>query len=479
MGKTSKSAGEPQKGPAKSPAKGPAQGGAAGTPSAAGDAATAKSAPGHADAAPFSGPETVNKPQAMAQLFATFKDQEVSAQLVRPRMLSESVEHGRGRAVIRGFVFRKFDEQPRAVLFVTTPRSTGGGSFEPPDRLMTPGETVQMSFSVPVPEAGRPIRFSTTAHYLRKSFYIAEDPEKQGKPWVGPREEAVARLPQNLVVAGDDILELRVDSVIGSPHGPGSMRRDVLDRYLSQARLYILPGVPVWNQKNVQGRFFEGIRDPLNKLVEREGTKVIEKVALDEFGNLGDVWLLIEQRLLADLPPEVIRPGQVTNPNDYLREINAAVGFLLSVRMVDDIGEGIVRAFPQKAGAEDTMYLPLWLERVSDAREKYRVQFRVFPRDLVEDRSKHSMDRGMKFQPPYALHQGSENQVCYSKLVIALHRRSHEDEKPEDEKLKSEKLVASVQKRISEQRHEFVDEKVKAAFQDRVAARKRKEDTGQ
>ena len=78
--------------------------------------------------------------------------------------------------------------------------------------------------------------------------------------------------------------------------------------------------------------------------------------------------------------------------------------------------------------------------------------------------------------PPYALHQGAENHNTYSKLLIAMSQRFREDEKPEDEKLKSEKLVASVQKRMADQKHKFVDEKMKSAFQDRVAAKKRKDE---
>ena len=38
--------------------------------------------------------------------------------------------------------------------------------------------------------------------------------------------------------------------------------------------------------------------------------------------------------------------------------------------------------------------------------------------------------------------------------------------------------MASVQKRVSEQRHKFVDDDIKAAFKDRVAAKKRKEEGG-
>ena len=80
--------------------------------------------------------------------------------------------------------------------------------------------------------------------------------------------------------------------------------------------------------------------------------------------------------------------------------------------------------------------------------------------------------------PPYALHPGPENHNTYSKLLIALSQCFREDEKPEEEKVKSAKLRASVEKRIAERRHEFVDEKVRAAFSERIAARKRKEEEG-
>ena len=59
---------------------------------------------------------------------------------------------------------------------------------------------------------------------------------------------------------------------------------------------------------------------------------------------------------------------------------------------------------------------------------------------------------------------------------MALSQRFREDEKPDEEKLKSEKLQASVQARISEQSDKFTDDKIKSAFQDRVAAKKRQED---
>ena len=77
---------------------------------------------------------------------------------------------------------------------------------------------------------------------------------------------------------------------------------------------------------------------------------------------------------------------------------------------------------------------------------------------------------------PNTLHPGSENQVIFSKLLIALSQHFREDEKPDEEKLKSEKLQASVQARISEQSHKFTDKKIKSAFQNRVEAKKREDD---
>ena len=444
-----------------------------------GDTQQGQAAAAEKEEAPrFTRPAVFSKPQDLAVLFPGFREVEIDAEIVRLRMLTESVEHGRGKGIVRNFTFRKFKEQPRGVLFVSTPRGMAGGSFEPTDRLLAPGEQVQISFTMDVEGADRPIYFMAKGYFLRKSFYVAEDPQNPGKPWTGAREEATEKFSKDVVVRGEDILELRVDTVTSFPSGPGSLRRDVLDRYLSQARLYVLPGGGGWAQKSTQGNFFDGIQDPLDKYLEREGVKQVERVSLDEFGNLGDVSVMVEGRLLADVDHEVARPSVVKKPNDYLREINASLGFLLRFKMDYDVKEVLMRNVPNKAGAEDDVYLPLVLERVSDAKERFRVTFRLFPRDLVESPSRKSADRGLKFMPPYALHPGAENHNAYSKLLIALSQRFREDEKPEDEKLKSEKLQASVQKRISEQKGKFVDEKVKSAFQGRVAAKKRKEEEG-
>jgi len=445
---------------------------------AAKDGKAQKAAPEQKEKKPFSTVEVFSKPAIMATLFEGFKAGEISAEIVRPRLMTESVEHGRGRGIIRNFTFRKFKEQPRAVFFMTTPKGVAGGSFEPTDRLLNPGEQVQLNYTMEVEGADRPIYFMGKGYFLRHSFYVSEDPQNPNKPWVGSHEVATETLPKNLVVAGEDIIELRIDSVTSFPHGPGSLRRDVLDCYLSQTQLYVIPGGGAWNHKSAQGNFFDSIKDPLEKYITKEGVKLIEQVTLDEFGNLGDVSVMIKERLLGDVDHEIARPAVVKNPNDYLREINIHLGFLLYFKMTDEVKEVVMRTFPKKAGKEEDVFLPLLLERVTDAKKQYRVVFRVFPRDLVEERSSKSMERGLKFMPPYALHPGAENHNTYSKLHIAMSQRFREDEKPEEEKLKSEKLQASVQKRISEQKSKFVDEKVKAAFQKRVAAKKRKEEGG-
>jgi hypothetical protein len=76
--------------------------------------------------------------------------------------------------------------------------------------------------------------------------------------------------------------------------------------------------------------------------------------------------------------------------------------------------------------------------------------------------------------PPYALHAGAENQNTFSKLLIILDKQNREDQRPEVEKVKSEKLKVSVEKRITERRHSFTDDKLKKAFKGRVVAKKQK-----
>ncbi len=73
---------------------------------------------------------------------------------VRPRMQTESVEHGRGQGLLRHYIFRKFKEVPKAVLFMNQPRSQRG-TFEPTDRLLMPGEQMRLTYTTTVEGADR------------------------------------------------------------------------------------------------------------------------------------------------------------------------------------------------------------------------------------------------------------------------------------------------------------------------------------
>lgn len=425
---------------------------------------------------PFSVVEVFVKPKQMQSLFMTFRSSDVGCDLVRPRMLTESVEHGRGRGIVRDFVFRKFREQPKAVFFITFPKGVAGGSFEPTDRLLKPGEPLQLSYTAEVEGAHKPIYFVGKAYFLRKSFYVAESPDNPDKPWVGTREEAQSKLSKDVIVRGEDIIEVRVDSVTSMPNGSGSIRRDVLDRYISNAQLYCIPGGGGWAQRSTQGPFFKSIREPLDKYIGQAAVKHIENLQIVEFGNLGEITITLKEDLLGGIEYDKLLQVMVSKPNNYLREINTFVGFLVHFNIAENVKEGLLRTFNRKVGKEEEVFIPLILERVAESKEQFRLKFRVFPRDLVEERSKNSMERGLQFMPPYTLHPGSENQYTYSKLLIAISQCFREDEKPEDEKRTSEKLVASVQGRIAERKHEFTDDKIRSAFKDRVAAKKRKEE---
>jgi hypothetical protein len=108
---------------------------------AAGDEAAEgwKPAASKSEAEPFSRPGLFSKAKELQTLFSPLRDGEVNSEILRPRMQTESVEHGRGQGLLRGFTFRKFQDVPKAVVFMTAPSSKGGGAFEPAGRLLTVG----------------------------------------------------------------------------------------------------------------------------------------------------------------------------------------------------------------------------------------------------------------------------------------------------------------------------------------------------
>ena len=60
----------------------------------------------------FSRPELFTKPKDLQNLFQIFRQGEIMAEILRPRLQTESLEHGRGTAIVRNFSFRKFQYKP-------------------------------------------------------------------------------------------------------------------------------------------------------------------------------------------------------------------------------------------------------------------------------------------------------------------------------------------------------------------------------
>ena len=94
--------------------------------------------------------EVFSKPAQQSSLFQGFREVEIDAEILRLRMQSESVENGRGKGIVRNFTFRRFKDQPRGIFFISIPRGVSGGSFEPTERLLEPGEKVQVSYTMMV-----------------------------------------------------------------------------------------------------------------------------------------------------------------------------------------------------------------------------------------------------------------------------------------------------------------------------------------
>jgi len=128
---------------------------------AAGDEAAegGKPAASKSEAEPFSRPGLFSKAKELQTLFSPLRDGEVNSEILRPRMQTESVEHGRGQGLLRGFTFRKFQDVPKAVVFMTAPSSKGGGAFELADRLLTVGEKVRLTYTTVVVESAGPVYF--------------------------------------------------------------------------------------------------------------------------------------------------------------------------------------------------------------------------------------------------------------------------------------------------------------------------------
>lgn len=96
---------------------------------------------------------------------------------------------------------------------------------------MSPGEQFRLVYTTTVEGADRTVYFLAKGFFLRKSFFIPEDPKNPGKPWIGSREDAEKTVSSDAIVRGEDVIEIRIDTVNSFPGGPGRTGRDVLDRY--------------------------------------------------------------------------------------------------------------------------------------------------------------------------------------------------------------------------------------------------------
>ena len=159
-----------------------------------------------------------------------------------------------------------------------------------------------------------------------------------------------------------------------------------------------------------RAHFFKSIRDPLDKYIGQTAVKHIENIQIVEFGNLGEITITLKEDLLGGIEYDKLLQVMVSKPNDYLREINTFVGFLVHFNIAENVKEGLLRTFNRKVGKEEEVFIPLILETRCRVKRTVSTEVSRFPRDLVEERSKNSMERGLQFMPPYTLHPGSENQ---------------------------------------------------------------------
>ena len=168
------------------------------------------------EAKPFSRPEIFSKPKDLQVLFQAFREGVVVGEILRPRLQAESVENGRGTGILRNFAFRKFKEETKAVVYMNVPQSKGGGAFEPPDRRLNAGEQIRVTYNATVEGGDRPIYFLAKGFFLRKSFFVPDNPENPGKPWHGSREDAKNKFSTDVMVRGDEVIEFELGD--GSPH---------------------------------------------------------------------------------------------------------------------------------------------------------------------------------------------------------------------------------------------------------------------
>lgn len=425
----------------------------------------------------FNRVQVVSKPEILEKLLKGIKEEVVETDVARDKLKAASLVSGRGRGSIYTYIMYNFKKGPRPVVTVSFPRSQTGGNFVPADNPLEPGESIEFTYSMSLPEAdGNTLYFSGRGAYLQTAIYIP-NPEDANKPWIASREITEKKKGAGALKQGEEVLQVRVDQLTVYPHGPESFTNDQFGPYIFAPKLYVLAGGGVWAKRGGVG-YFEGIPDDLSKYLDKvEEMKTISGITLVEFG-VDQITMLVNERLLYGIEQDSLLPSVLKKPNDHLQQINSGLGFLLKFEVADGVKELIMRTFPQKVGKEVEIYLPLTLGFLTEAEPpKERVVFQVFPRDLIVEinPARRKTALGLKFVPPFTLHPNAEDQNTYRKLMVAIGQRIKDDARPEEERNKLASVQAQVMQRREQTKGKYVDEKMKKAFQSRQEARKRKD----
>jgi len=425
----------------------------------------------------FSRIQVVSKPQVLNMLLKGVREESVTANVSRIKLKAASLVSGRGDAQIHTYSMYKFKSGPKPVLVMTFPRSTKGGNFVPADNPLEPGEAIEFSYSMAIPEAdGNTLYFTAKATYVQTALFIP-NPEDPSKPWVGSRDATEKKYGESGVNRGEEVLQVRVDQITVFPNPPESFSADQISPYVFSPELHVLGGGGVWAKRGGNG-YFEGIPDTLDKYIEKiEEKKVISPVTLIEFG-VDEISMFVNVSPLTDIDHDFLAPSVLRKPNDNLQKINAALGFLLKFEVADEVKELLMRTIGTKIGKESEVWLPLTLGQMTDAEPgKLRLLFQLFPRDLTQETnpSRRKKFPGIKFVPPFTLHPNPEDHNTYRKMMVAIGQRMKDDARPDEEKNKLASVQDSIKNRREETKGKYVDENLKKAFAKRREAKKRED----
>ncbi len=434
-------------------------------------------------ASAFNRVQVVSKPETLSGLLKGLREETVTSEVSRQKLKAASLISGRGEGTIHNFTMYNFKSGPKPVVVIGFPRSTKGGNFVPADMPLDPGEAIEFSYSMALPEAdGNTLYFTARGTYLQTAIYIpnADDPSK---PWVASREVTEQKKGASGINRGEEVLQIRVDQLTVYPSGPETFTGDQFAPYIFSPQLYMISGGGVWAKKGGNG-YFESIPDDLTKYFEKEEReerlKLITGVTLVEFG-VDSITMLVNESLLRGIEHDRLLPSVLKKPNDNLQVINSCLGFLLRFELSDEIKELMMRTFAQKVGKEVEIWLPLTLGHLTEAEPpKERAAFQIFPRDLTQENNpqRRKKNPGIKFVPPFTLHPNPEDQNTYRKLMVSIGQRMKDDARPEEERNKLASVQAQVAQRREETKGKYVDENMKKAFQARQEARKRKDSQG-